>query len=408
MNDSSFSAKVRRKIAFYLTNQHFRILCRDHFGRTEPIKSDVDHLKAAIAWIMLAQANSGSKGVALAYTLERGWLPAYPETTGYIINTLIRFHKLTNDASYLRAATEMGEWEVAIQRPDGGVRIRDENNAAADVFDTGMVLLGLTELYRETQDEKFLQATRKAADWLVSTQDNDGKWSRDSYKGIPHAYHSKVAWALMEAHAITKDNKYLDSARRNLEWIFSVRQSNGWFDYMGFAKDDNPFIHTIAYTLQGFWGVYKLLDVEDPWKQKLYDEIVGFSDRLIGKFDLTRKSASMFILPGELNSRWEAAATYVCLTGNAQFSIVWFELFLQTRKRSYYDAACNLLDVVKKSQRLAGPDVPYRNAIAGSYPLWGRYHPTQYPNWPAKFFADALLRKIQTHGPTLSPDLAVG
>ncbi len=387
--------KACRKVAFFRTNHHFRILLRDCFGLTESIKSDLEHLKAAIGWIMLAQENSGSKGVALAYTLERGWLPAYPETTGYIINTLIQYHKLTNDASSLRAATEMGDWEVAIQRPDGGVRIRVHNDDSADVFDTGMVLLGLTGLYQETRNEKFLVACRQAANWLVAHQDGDGKWSRDSYKGIPHAYHSKVSWALLEMHAITSDVKYSEAVRNNLEWIFSVRRPNGWFDYMGFEKNDNPFTHTIAYTLQGFWGIYKLLDGGNPWKQKLYDEIIEFSDRIISRFALNDKSDRMRILPGQLDSSWEGAADYVCLTGNAQFSIVWFELYLQTRKSSYYEAANNLLNVVKRSHRLTGPNVPYRNGIAGSYPIWGRYHPTQYPNWSAKFFADALLRKIQ-------------
>jgi len=32
-----------------------------------------------------------------------------------------------------------------------------------------------------------------------------------------------------------------------------------------------------------------------------------------------------------------------------------------------------------------------RGAIAGSYPLWGRYLRWRYPNWAAKFFLDALL-----------------
>ena len=30
-------------------------------------------------------------------------------------------------------------------------------------------------------------------------------------------------------------------------------------------------------------------------------------------------------------------------------------------------------------------------AIAGSYPIWGKYIHFTYPNWAVKFFVDALL-----------------
>ena len=32
-----------------------------------------------------------------------------------------------------------------------------------------------------------------------------------------------------------------------------------------------------------------------------------------------------------------------------------------------------------------------RGGIPGSYPIWGDYARYSYPNWPAKFFADAVM-----------------
>jgi hypothetical protein len=32
-----------------------------------------------------------------------------------------------------------------------------------------------------------------------------------------------------------------------------------------------------------------------------------------------------------------------------------------------------------------------RGGIAGSAPIWGDYSRFEYPNWAAKFFADALM-----------------
>jgi hypothetical protein len=35
-----------------------------------------------------------------------------------------------------------------------------------------------------------------------------------------------------------------------------------------------------------------------------------------------------------------------------------------------------------------------RGAIAGSAPIWGAYSRFEFPNWAAKFFADALMMDL--------------
>jgi hypothetical protein len=35
-----------------------------------------------------------------------------------------------------------------------------------------------------------------------------------------------------------------------------------------------------------------------------------------------------------------------------------------------------------------------RGGIAGSAPIWGDYSRFEYPNWAAKFFADALMMDL--------------
>jgi len=36
---------------------------------------------------------------------------------------------------------------------------------------------------------------------------------------------------------------------------------------------------------------------------------------------------------------------------------------------------------------------PVHGALAGSYPLFGRYAPLQFPNWATKFLVDGLLQR---------------
>jgi len=387
--------KVRRTVRYYFSPGHLSLLLRHFFNKQEPIFEDSIHLTSAMQWLVKAYKESGANGVSLSYSMNLGWLPPYPETTGYIIHSFIQFYKYNNNKYYLDKAIEFGNWEIAIQLPDGGVRIQRPDNSFADVFDTGMVLLGFIELYIETQNSTFLESAKKAGDWLISKQDEDGKWSKFSYKDIPHVYHSKVSWALYWLYSVTKNENYRIAAEKNITWIFSVQHNNGWFDYMGFTQNENPYTHTIAYTLQGFWGIYKFMDSQNPLKSKLFSEIIQFSDNIIGKFKLDIGSKSMLMLPGELNNQWQGASDYVCLTGNAQFAIVWYELYLETLNKKYYSAATNLLNVVKKAQIINKSSLACYHGISGSYPIWGNYHPNEYPNWPAKFFADALLLKIK-------------
>ena len=42
-------------------------------------------------------------------------------------------------------------------------------------------------------------------------------------------------------------------------------------------------------------------------------------------------------------------------------------------------------------QNIQTNDTNIRGGISGSWPIDGKYHPYQYPNWAAKFFIDALL-----------------
>ena len=52
-----------------------------------------------------------------------------------------------------------------------------------------------------------------------------------------------------------------------------------------------------------------------------------------------------------------------------------------------------------RSQDLQTADLNIRGGIAGSWPVEGEYHPKQYPNWAAKFTADAIMKAIESERP---------
>ena len=51
------------------------------------------------------------------------------------------------------------------------------------------------------------------------------------------------------------------------------------------------------------------------------------------------------------------------------------------------------LELVKRAQPLLHAHQGIRGGIPGSDPIWGDYLTMALPNWAAKYFIDALLRK---------------
>ncbi len=99
-------------------------------------------------------------------------------------------------------------------------------------------------------------------------------------------------------------------------------------------------------------------------------------------------------LAGTYADGWVPEATYCCLTGVAQMSLNWTRIAQSTGAVDLRDNARRAIAYVKGRQRLEDPDPVVRGAIAGSAPIWGRYSMFEFPNWAAKFFADALMMDL--------------
>src|SRR5919108_1832650 len=125
-----------------------------------------------VAWLGRAQDHSASAdgGVARHFSLLTGWGTSYPETTGYIVPTMLAYANLRQDEAIRQRARRMLDWLVSIQFPDGsfqGGRI-DSKPVVPVTFNTGQILLGLVSGVREF-GEKYRAAMCRAADWLVKT-----------------------------------------------------------------------------------------------------------------------------------------------------------------------------------------------------------------------------------------------
>jgi len=338
------------------------------------------HLKSAIAWICMAQDVTSDGGVSAGYSLKNGWLSSYPETTGYIIPTVLDYYQLSHEPHLRERAVKMADFLLDVQNPDGSVFGGEVGFSQEKmVFDTGQIIFGLTRAFQETGNEAYRSAAKRAGDWLISVQDRDGVWRKHEYKDTLHVYNTRVAWALLSLHAITLADEYRDAAYRNLRWALTCQLPSGWFANASFVPHEDPVTHTIAYTIEGILeaAIY-LHDHEFLTAAKTSADA------------MLRCLADRDHFAGAYDSDWNRTARYCCLTGNAQMSVILFRLHSIVRVSSYLEAALRLNCYLRQRQFI-GVNRNLNGAIPGSYPIYGGYMPFSFPNWATKFLADALM-----------------
>ena len=130
----------------------FRLLMRSAAAGTDggrPRTSPTTRSTPRARWLCRTHDVTGRRGSSKGFSLLHGWLPAYPETTGYVIGTLLEHGERVGDDSFAARAREMGDWEIEVQNPDGGVMegaVRTPPTSSV-VFNTGMVIHGWLDLH---------------------------------------------------------------------------------------------------------------------------------------------------------------------------------------------------------------------------------------------------------------------
>lgn len=348
-----------------------------------------DHLLAAAQWLGRAQDVTGDGGVCGRYHLPRGWSSSYPETTGYILPTFLALAERLGEPEYEQRARQCLEFLLPLQLESGafpGMEIA-QNRTEPSPFNTAQILHGLIAWHRATGDDHVLDAARRAGDWLVSVQDEDGAYRKHYYFDVATTYSAHASCWVAELGAHTKDEKYLRAAERHLDWVLGhVDPETGWVEFCGFDQDDHDarrsVTHTIAYTLWGVLFTSQILGREDG-----VAVVRRAAEAIARRVELSGR------LPGMLDARWKSVADYVCLTGNAQMALIWMRLHRAEPSPRLLNAALKAIDGVCAAQSMTSKNLAIRGGIAGSDPVWGGYIHKAIPNWAAKYFVDALLER---------------
>lgn len=340
------------------------------------------------AWLARAQDKSASAdgGLARHYSLLTGWAPSYPETTGYIIPTLLAYAVRCGRKEFAERARRMLDWLVSIQLPEGGFQggVIGALPRVPVVFNTGQILMGLAA--GERTFGGYGEPLRRAADWLLEVQDADGCWRR---YGSPFAqpgekaYDTHVAWGLIETASVFPEGGYGEAACANLGWALRQQRDNGWFANCCLDRPEAPLTHTLGYALRGL--------------------IEGYLFSGNGAFlAAARKAADGLMsalrpdghISGRLDARWRPSADWACVTGSSQIAICWLQLYGITGEPAYLAAAQRANAWVRQRVALDGP-LDCRGGVKGSFPIDGGYGTFEFLNWAAKFTIDANLAEKQ-------------
>jgi hypothetical protein len=173
---------------------------------------------------------------------KRKWVKPYPEVTGYVLSLFSRID--VGDLLKL----EMGEKLLKLQESCGGWK--SFYGKYIYTFDSAQIGNGLLDLYKLNGEEKYLDASIKAATFILEMQIKNGSYfpiydqlnsERISYgkswgDGFS-AINCKVVEFLSNIYSLTNKNEYKDSIDKICNWTIRTPQIE--------------FSHPGAYSLEG-------------------------------------------------------------------------------------------------------------------------------------------------------------
>ena len=368
---------------------------RHHWGfQTGSEEHTTAYLNAVLDWVGRAQDACPGGGVASRYDLVAGrFLQPYPETTGYLIPSLLDVAGAYDNAHMAERARRAADWLVRRQMPDGSVDCGlAEAPAPAGrhtviLFDCGAVLQGFVAMYRHSRSDAYAGAADRLARFMVSCQRPTGEWDAHLYFPYFGSHNALVGYALIAAGQVLERTEYVDAGRRCLNAIRPNVMANGHIKHCHFTASANgtaAFLHPLAYTVEGFLRSSVLLG------DRSYLDVIGATlNALQRRFEIGRS-----ILASHYDQRWRAVTRYSALDADCQIAMLWFLFGQATGDLRFANSALKMMDLVRNCiDTTAGPDGA-RGGLPGSFPIHGDNQRHACVNWAPKYFIDASLLEL--------------
>ncbi len=331
-------------------------------------------------WIVKSfQVNDG-KGSSGIRSIRGTWGAVYPETTGYLVPTMLNYANYFDNKKVKKLALKQQNFLKSITNQDGSFR-QSIDNEEPIIFDCAQIILGLLSIVPELKDpEGLLSRIKRSVDWLGLQLDDEGEFIAHNYvENYNPAYYARVAWPMASAELI-KYSKPRTKTKKLISRIAKLQQENYAFDKAGFHPRQTAYTHTIAYTLRGLWECAEILN-DRKLKKRVRKSMNALAELILKKEKVA----------GSYTASWRGDYSYICASGNAQLAIIYLLLYETSGHKRNLSPIENLLGPLIKNQR---KHLVNGGAVPSSIPIRGKYQRMKYTNWTQKFYCDALLKLL--------------
>lgn len=169
-----------------------------------------------------------------------------PDCTAEMARVLLTHKEVNGDESRTDIYNNFINWLLKVQNDSGELSIYTggfpfylidgwiTGSEGTWQNDNGKILICLLDMYEKTGDERLLASARKLADYWVRRQNDLGTYyfyDKNHTQGV-HKGPCMIFWmiaGIAQLGGITKDAKYIESARKALDYVLPLQHENGRF-----------------------------------------------------------------------------------------------------------------------------------------------------------------------------------
>ena len=356
---------------------------------------DKNHISSILAWLEWAVQTSTDGGIPQSVNVRQfategriSVAPSYPETTGYMLCTLV-YGLRSGLPSFSRDKLDgIRQFLTEVQLPSGAFPGPGQEKRSLS-FDTGQALTGLVALLQHVPPaaEDLKGCIERAADWLSSQIESSGAYAASSCYNGQRSYYAQATIGLLHAARYLKRKDWLNAAARNADWVYRQRSGDTWMRTFSFEEEgDYQNLHGIAYSIRG------LIDLGYHLERPEYVQFAkACVDRIVSRSypDLPAPDS----IPGHFLDSFNRYRKTISPTGMCQIAICAYLLGDIFSDDTYTQFGHRLTESVKRFHFRDFSEIGMNGLLPGSWPVTGPYMHCNLPNWPIKFFLDCLYMK---------------
>ena len=150
------------------------------------------------------------------------------------------------------------------------------------------------DLYLINKDKEMLKNVYACANWAIDNQDENGGWITFKYKNISNKYSSMAQGEgislLIRTYLISKDHKYIDKAKRALEFMLKPISEGGTAEYQKediylYESPEEPLVlNGWIFSIWGILDYYKFF--KDDKSKRILEQSIKSLVKKLPDFDI--------------------------------------------------------------------------------------------------------------------------